>query len=116
MLMLALTCLTVARALALAGREVAAGILAFANLFYSVIYTVWLKRRSWTNIVVGGLAGSFAVLAGSAAVNPYLPIEPLLLAVVLALGMTATMDAQAKRLGSGRSTGMQRQNVTARCA
>lgn len=33
-------------------------------LAYSVVYTVWLKRRSWLNIVVGGLAGSFAVLAG----------------------------------------------------
>ena len=32
--------------------------------FYAVVYTVWLKRRSAWNIVVGGLAGSFAVLAG----------------------------------------------------
>ena len=31
---------------------------------YGVVYTVWLKRRTWLNIVVGGLAGSFAVLAG----------------------------------------------------
>jgi protoheme IX farnesyltransferase len=52
---------------------------------YGIVYTVWLKRRSWTNIVVGGLAGSFAVLAGSAAVNPYLPIEPLLLTLVIFL-------------------------------
>ena len=35
--------------------------------FYAVVYTVWLKRRSWLNIVIGGLAGSFAVLAGAAA-------------------------------------------------
>jgi protoheme IX farnesyltransferase len=33
--------------------------------FYGVVYTVWLKRRSWLNIVIGGLAGSFAVLAGA---------------------------------------------------
>jgi protoheme IX farnesyltransferase len=37
---------------------------------YGVVYTVWLKRRTWWNIVVGGLAGSFAVLAGAAAVTP----------------------------------------------
>ena len=37
---------------------------------YGVVYTVWLKRRTWWNIVIGGLAGSFAVLAGAAAVAP----------------------------------------------
>jgi protoheme IX farnesyltransferase len=52
---------------------------------YGVIYTVWLKRRSWTNIVIGGLAGSFAVLAGAAAVDPMLGPLPLLLAAVLFL-------------------------------
>jgi len=35
--------------------------------FYAVVYTIWLKRRSWLNIVIGGLSGSFAVLAGAAA-------------------------------------------------
>jgi heme o synthase len=50
---------------------------------YGVVYTVWLKRRSWTNIVVGGLAGSFAVLAGAAAVDPGLGPTPMILAVVL---------------------------------
>lgn len=53
--------------------------------FYAVVYTVWLKRRSWLNIVVGGLAGSFAVLAGAAAVDPSLGPLPLLLAAVLFL-------------------------------
>ncbi len=38
--------------------------------FYGVVYTVWLKRRTWWNIVIGGLAGSFAVLAGATAVSP----------------------------------------------
>lgn len=52
---------------------------------YAVVYTVWLKRRSWTNIVVGGLAGSFAVLAGGAAVDPGLGPLPLLLAFALFL-------------------------------
>jgi len=53
--------------------------------FYAIVYTVWLKRRSWLNIVVGGLAGSFAVLAGAAAVDPVIGPLPLLLAIVLFL-------------------------------
>jgi protoheme IX farnesyltransferase len=52
---------------------------------YGVVYTVWLKRRTWWNIVVGGLAGSFAVLAGAAAVSPAPGPEALWLAVVLFL-------------------------------
>ena len=52
---------------------------------YGVVYTVWLKRRTWLNIVLGGLAGSFAVLAGSAAVDPGLTPGPVILAVVLFL-------------------------------
>lgn len=54
-------------------------------LVYAVVYTVWLKRRTWWNIVIGGLAGSFAVLAGAAAVNPELSLEAWLLTVVLFL-------------------------------
>ena len=46
---------------------------------------VWLKRRTWLNIVIGGLSGSFAVLAGAAAVDPTLGALPLLLALVLFL-------------------------------
>jgi protoheme IX farnesyltransferase len=53
--------------------------------FYAVVYTVWLKRRTWLNIVIGGLAGSFAVLAGAAAVDPRIGTVPLLLAAVLFL-------------------------------
>lgn len=54
--------------------------------FYGVVYTVWLKRRTWWNIVIGGAAGSFAVLAGAAAVAPGPPAAaPALLAAVLFL-------------------------------
>jgi protoheme IX farnesyltransferase len=52
---------------------------------YGIVYTVWLKRRSTWNIVVGGLAGSFAVLAGAAAVNPTPQVVPVVLATVLFL-------------------------------
>jgi heme o synthase len=63
-----------------------AGLYVFLGAFtYGVVYTVWLKRRTWWNIVVGGLAGSFAVLAGAAAVSPAPGPEALALAVVLFL-------------------------------
>jgi protoheme IX farnesyltransferase len=52
---------------------------------YGVVYTIWLKNRTWLNIVLGGLAGSFAVLAGASAVDPSLPAAPVVLAVVLFL-------------------------------
>ena len=52
---------------------------------YGIVYTVWLKRRSAWNIVIGGLAGSFAVLAGAAAVDPSPQVVPIVLAVVLFL-------------------------------
>ena len=52
---------------------------------YGVVYTVWLKRRTAWNIVVGGLAGSFAVLAGAAAVSPAPGAEALALAMLLFL-------------------------------
>jgi protoheme IX farnesyltransferase len=52
---------------------------------YAIVYTVWLKRRTWFNIVVGGFAGSFAVLAGAAVADPSLAAGPILLAIVLFL-------------------------------
>ena len=59
----------------------AAALYTFAGaFFYGVVYTVWLKRRTAMNIVVGGLAGSFAVLAGAAAISPQAALEPLPLA------------------------------------
>ncbi len=69
----------------LALNAVAAMYVFLGAFFYAVVYTVWLKRRTSMNIVVGGLAGSFAVLAGAAAVDPALGPLPLLLALVLFL-------------------------------
>lgn len=57
----------------------------FGAFFYAIVYTVWLKRRTWLNIVIGGLAGSFAVLAGASAANPDPGAVPQLLAFVLFL-------------------------------
>ena len=53
--------------------------------FYGVVYTLWLTRRTALTIVIGGLAGSFAVLAGAAAIDPGLGPLPVLLALVLFL-------------------------------
>jgi protoheme IX farnesyltransferase len=50
---------------------------------YGYVYTSWLKRRTWLNIVIGGLAGSFAALAGSAAVDPALPTAAWVFAAAL---------------------------------
>jgi len=58
-------------------------------LTYGVIYTVWLKTRTVWNVVIGGAAGSFAVLAGAAAAapqsGPVLTPVPMILAAVLFL-------------------------------
>jgi len=53
--------------------------------FYAIVYTVWLKRRTWINIIIGGASGSFAVLAGAAVVDPNLGPIPIILAMVLFL-------------------------------
>ncbi len=66
--------------------NVAVALHTFLGAFvYGVVYTVWLKRRTVLNIVLGGLAGSFAVLAGASAVDPTIPMAPLWLSVVLFL-------------------------------
>jgi len=53
--------------------------------FYAIVYTVWLKRRTSMNIVIGGAAGSFAVLAGAAVVDPGLGPVHVILAMALFL-------------------------------
>lgn len=50
---------------------------------YVVVYTIWLKRRSWLNVVIGGLAGSFAVLGGGSLARPELCLPPVIFAAVL---------------------------------
>jgi len=72
-------------AAALATNAVAALYVFLGAFVYGVVYTVWLKRRTWLNIVIGGLAGSFAVLAGAAAVDSALGPVPLILATVMFL-------------------------------
>src|SRR5216110_175329 len=55
--------------MALATNFVAAALLAAAILFYVFVYTIWLKRRTRQNIVIGGAAGAFPPMIGWAAVT-----------------------------------------------
>ena len=63
----------------------AAAILAVSILFYVLIYTVWLKRRTAQNIVIGGAAGAFPPLIGWAAVTGDATTLPLLLFALIFL-------------------------------
>ena len=66
--------------------NIEASLYLFAGIFtYGIVYTVWLKRKTWMNIVIGGLAGSFAVLVGSAATGDTFSPPALILAVGLFL-------------------------------
>jgi len=72
-------------ALALATNIMAAFYLFLGAFCYGVVYTIWLKRRTWWNVVIGGAAGSFAVLAGAAAVDVNLGPAAIIISVVLFL-------------------------------
>jgi len=62
---------------------VAAGLLALANAFYVFVYTIWLKRRTPQNIVIGGAAGAFPPMIGWAAVTGGVDLHSLLLFAVI---------------------------------
>jgi protoheme IX farnesyltransferase len=69
--------------LGLASNWLAAGLLAFTIFFYAVVYTIWLKRSTPQNIVIGGAAGALPPVVGWAAVTGGLSIEPLLLFAII---------------------------------
>src|ERR1700722_6966155 len=60
----------------------AASLLAFTVFFYVVVYTLWLKRRTAQNIVIGGLAGALPPAIGWAAVTGHLALAPLVLVLI----------------------------------
>src|SRR5579863_6828226 len=62
---------------------VAAGLLAFTIFFYVVIYTVWLKRSTPQNIVIGGAAGALPPMIGWAAATGSLAVEPIVLFLII---------------------------------
>jgi protoheme IX farnesyltransferase len=61
----------------------AAALLAFTIFFYAVVYTMWLKRSTPQNIVIGGAAGAFPPMIGWAAVTGSLSLEPVLLFAII---------------------------------
>ena len=60
-----------------------ASILAITIGFYIFIYTIWLKRRSVQNIVIGGAAGAFPPVIGWTIANNSLSIEPIILFLII---------------------------------
>jgi protoheme IX farnesyltransferase len=61
----------------------AAGLLAFTIFFYAVVYTVWLKRWTAQNIVIGGLAGALPPVIGWAAAAGSAPLNAWLLCAII---------------------------------
>ena len=63
----------------------AAGLLAFTIVFYAVVYTMWLKRWTAQNIVIGGLAGALPPVIGWAAASGTAPLNAWLLCAIIFL-------------------------------
>ncbi len=69
--------------MALAVNLVAAALLGLSIAFYVFIYTIWLKRRTPQNIVIGGAAGAFPPMIGWAAVTGDVSLAPLALFMII---------------------------------
>ncbi len=69
----------------LAVNYVAAALLALTIAFYVFVYTIWLKRRTPQNIVIGGAAGAFPPMIGWAAVSGTVSVESLALFAIIFL-------------------------------
>ena len=67
----------------LATNWVAAGVLALSIGFYVFVYTMWLKRRTSQNIVIGGAAGAFPPVIGWAAVTGDVTLMPVLMFAII---------------------------------
>ena len=67
----------------LAVNWLAAGLLAAAIAYYVFVYTIWLKRRTPQNIVIGGAAGAFPPLIGWAAVTGHVGVAPIVLFLLI---------------------------------
>jgi heme o synthase len=65
--------------LGLVANWLAAGLLAFTIFFYAVIYSMWLKRSTPQNIVIGGAAGAFPPMIGEAAVTGSITLDSVIL-------------------------------------
>ena len=81
--------------LGLAVNWFAAGLLAFTIFFYAVIYTMWLKRSTSQNIVIGGAAGAFPPMVGWACVTGGVSIDSIILFLIIFLWTPAHFWALA---------------------
>ena len=81
---LVLACYAVA-ALAVALNVAAAALLAFTIFFYVVVYTLWLKRHTPQNIVIGGAAGALPPVVGWASATGGIGLEPVILFLIIFL-------------------------------
>jgi protoheme IX farnesyltransferase len=69
--------------LGLASNWLAAGLLAFTIFFYAVVYSMWLKRTTPQNIVIGGAAGALPPVVAQAAVSGTVGLESLILFAII---------------------------------
>lgn len=67
----------------LATNAVAAGLLAFTIFFYAVIYSMWLKRATPQNIVIGGAAGAFPPMIGWVVATGSVSLEAVLMFAII---------------------------------
>ncbi|PND19876.1 protoheme IX farnesyltransferase [Ensifer sp. MMN_5] len=81
--------------LGLAVHWLAAGLLAFTIFFYVAIYTMWLKRSTPQNIVIGGAAGAFPPMIGWACVTGGVSVESIVLFLIIFLWTPAHFWALA---------------------
>ncbi len=72
-------------ALAIVSNFAAAALLAFTIFFYVVVYTIWLKRRTAQNIVIGGAAGALPPVVSWLAAAGSIGLEPLILFLIIVL-------------------------------
>ena len=71
--------------LGLAVNWLAAGLLAFTIFFYAVVYTIWLKRNTVQNIVIGGAAGAFPPVIGQVCATGNIELESVILFMIIFL-------------------------------
>ena len=80
--------------LALAANLLAGFLLAFTIFFYAVVYSMWLKRSTPQNIVIGGAAGAFPPVIGWVVATGSMSVEPwLMFALILHVDAPAFLGA-----------------------
>ena len=92
--------------LGLATNIAAAALLAFTIFFYAVIYTMWLKRATPQNIVIGGAAGAFPPMIGWAAVTGDVSLPSIVLFLIIFLWTPRTSGRWRSKQGDYGAAGI----------